>query len=140
MSLNNRPGPMVILSASGMCEGGRILHHLKNGIGDPLNLVLFTGFQAEGTLGRRIVDGAQTAKIYGEEYPVRATVFTINGLSAHADRKGLTAYAKALGPTVRRAFCVHGEPEFCAAHKANLEGIGIRRVDVPVKGQVFEDV
>ena len=140
MSLNNRPGPMVILSASGMCEGGRILHHLKNGIGDPLNLVLFTGFQAEGTLGRRIVDGAETAKIYGEDYPVRATVFTINGLSAHADRKGLTAYAKALGPTVRRAFCVHGEPEFCAAHKANLEGIGIRRVDVPVRGQVFEDV
>ena len=140
MALNSKPGPMVILSASGMCEGGRILHHLKNTVPDPLNLVLFTGFQAEGTLGRRIVDGAPQVKIYGEEYPLRATVFTINGLSAHADRKGLTAFAKALGPSVRRAFCVHGEPEYCEAHRQNLLALGIKRVDIPEKGQVFQDV
>ena len=140
MALNSKPGPMIILSASGMCEGGRILHHLKNTVGDPLNLVLFTGFQAEGTLGRRIVDGATEVKIYGEMYPLRATVFTINGLSAHADRTGLTEYARSLGRSVRRAFCVHGEEKYCEAHRENLLSLGIKRVDIPVKGQLFEDV
>ena len=140
MSLNAKEGPMVVISASGMCEGGRILHHLKNTVGDPLNLVLFTGFQAEGTLGRRIVDGATEVKIYGEMYPLRATVFTINGLSAHADRTGLTEYARSLGRSVRRAFCVHGEEKYCEAHRENLLSLGIKRVDIPVKGQLFEDV
>ena len=73
-------------------------------------------------------------------YPLRATVFTINGLSAHADRSGLVAFAKALGPTVRRAFCVHGEEAYCEAHRDNLLALGIKRVDIPVKGQLFEDV
>lgn len=140
MALNGKPGPMVIISASGMCEGGRILHHLKNNIDNPLNIVLITGFQAENTLGRRLVDGAETVKIYGEEYPLRSTVFTINALSAHADRSGLTDFAKSLGPTVRRAFCVHGEEQYCEANRKNMESIGIRRVDVPVKGELFEDV
>ena len=141
MALNSIKGPIVIISASGMCEGGRILHHLKNNIQDPLNLVLITGFQAENTLGRRLVEGATPVKIYGDEYDLRATVFTINGLSAHADRQGLIRYAKALGPSVRRAFCVHGEPEFCLANQKNLvEEVGIRRVDIPVRGQLFEDV
>ncbi|MBQ9727495.1 MAG: MBL fold metallo-hydrolase [Kiritimatiellae bacterium] len=140
MSLNSKEGPMVVISASGMCEGGRILHHLKNGIENPLNIVLITGFQAESTLGRKLVDGVSPVRIYGEEKTPKATVYTINGLSAHADRTGLTAFAKALGPTVRRAFCVHGEEAYCEAHRQNLLGIGIRRVDIPEKGQLFEDV
>ena len=140
MSLNAKEGPMVIISASGMCEGGRILHHLKNGIENPLNIVLITGFQAESTLGRKLVDGVSPVKIYGEEKTPKATIYTINGLSAHADRTGLTAFAKALGPTVRRAFCVHGELAYCEAHRDNLLGIGIRRVDIPEKGQLFQDV
>lgn len=140
MALNGRGGPMIIISASGMCEGGRILHHLKNNIDNPLNLVLFTGFQAESTLGRRIVDGANPVKIYGEDYTVRSTVYTINALSAHADRKGLIDYAKSLGPSVRRAFCVHGEEKYCEANRENLLSLGIRRVDIPEKGQLFEDV
>lgn len=140
MALNDKPGPMVILSASGMCEGGRILHHLKNSVTNPLNIVLFAGFQAEGTLGRRIVDGAPEVRIYGEMVPMRATVFTINGLSAHADRTGLMEYAKALGPSVRRAFCVHGEEKYCEANRENLLSLGIKRVDIPSKGQLFEDV
>ena len=140
MALNTKPGPMVIISASGMCEGGRILHHLKNGIENPLNIVLITGFQAESTLGRKLVDGVSPVKIYGEEKTPKATIYTINGLSAHADRTGLTAFAKALGPTVRRAFCVHGELAYCEAHRDNLLGIGIRRVDIPEKGQLFQDV
>ena len=140
MALNAKEGPMVVISASGMCEGGRILHHLKNGIENPLNIVLITGFQAESTLGRKLVDGVSPVKIYGEEKTPKATIYTINGLSAHADRTGLTAFAKALGPTVRRAFCVHGEEPYCEAHRQNLLGIGIRRVDIPEKGQLFEDV
>ena len=140
MALNAKEGPMVVISASGMCEGGRILHHLKNGIENPLNIVLITGFQAESTLGRKLVDGVSPVKIYGEEKTPKATIYTINGLSAHADRTGLTAFAKALGPTVRRAFCVHGEEAYCEAHRQNLLGIGIRRVDIPEKGQLFEDV
>ena len=140
MALNTKEGPMVVISASGMCEGGRILHHLKNGIENPLNIVLITGFQAESTLGRKLVDGVSPVRIYGEEKTPKATIYTINGLSAHADRTGLTAFAKALGPTVRRAFCVHGELAYCEAHRDNLLGIGIRRVDIPEKGQLFQDV
>ena len=140
MALNTKPGPMVIISASGMCEGGRILHHLKNGIENPLNIVLITGFQAESTLGRKLVDGVSPVRIYGEETTPKATIYTINGLSAHADRTGLTAFAKALGPTARRAFCVHGELAYCEAHRENLLAAGIRRVDIPEKGQLFEDV
>ena len=141
MALNTKKGPLVILSASGMCEGGRILHHLKNTIEDPLNIVLITGFQAENTLGRRLVDGVSPVKIYGEEHVLRSTVFTINGLSAHADRLGLIRFAQSLGPSVKRAFCVHGEPEYCLANQKNLtEQVGIRRVDIPVRGQVFQDV
>ncbi len=139
-ALNEVKGPVVIISASGMCEGGRIQHHLKNNIGDPLNIVLITGFQAENTLGRRIVERQPIVKIFGEEYELKATVYTINELSAHADKTGLTNYAKALGKTVKRAFCVHGEPDYCEAHKKNLENIGIRRVDIPVSGQLFENV
>ena len=140
MALNEAKGPMIIISASGMCEGGRILHHLKHAVGDPMNVVLITGFQAENTLGRKIVDHEPIVKIFGEEYDLRATVFTINELSAHADSSGLVAYARALGPSVERAFCVHGEPAYCEAHKRSLEAAGIRQVDIPVTGERFKNV
>ncbi len=138
-ALNDAKGPLVIISASGMCEGGRILHHLRNSISNPTNVILITGFQAENTLGRRIVEGGPVIKIFGEETELKATVYTINGLSAHADSQGLVEFASSLGH-VQRAFCVHGEPEYCEAHKKSLEGIGIRQVDIPVTGQIFENV
>lgn len=138
-ALNHAKGPMVIISASGMCEGGRILHHLKSTITDPRNILLITGFQAENTLGRYIVDGNPTVKIFGDEYDMKATVYTINGLSAHADRTGLISFAKGVG-SVERAFCVHGEQAYCEAHRDSLKGIGIQRVDIPVSGQRYEDV
>ncbi len=140
MALNGKPGPMVILAASGMCEAGRILHHLKNNAGDPLNILLFVGFQAESTLGRRIVDGAKTIKVFNDEYPLRATVYTINALSGHADRTGLREYAQALGPSVQQAFCIHGEPAYCEAHAAQLRELGIRKVEIPSPRQRFENV
>ena len=105
-----------------------------------MNVVLITGFQAENTLGRKIVDHEPIVKIFGEEYDLRATVFTINELSAHADSSGLVAYARALGPSVERAFCVHGEPAYCEAHKRSLEAAGIRQVDIPVTGERFKNV
>ena len=138
--LNDAKGPMIIISASGMCEGGRIQHHLANAISDPLNIILIAGFQAENTLGRQIVDGKPVVKIFGEEHELRATVFTINGLSAHADSTGLTQFASSLGSSVKQAFCVHGEPAYCEAHKKSLEGIGIPQVNIPVTGQLFENV
>ncbi len=140
MALNGKSGPMVIISASGMCEGGRILHHLRNNISNPLNIVLITGFQAENTLGRRIVENCPTIKIFGEEHELKSTVFTINGLSGHADCDGLRKYAAALGSTLTNVFCVHGEPEYCKANAEQIRGLGIRDVRIPVSGQLFRDV
>jgi Predicted exonuclease of the beta-lactamase fold involved in RNA processing len=139
MALNDLRGPMVIISASGMCEGGRVVHHLANTMSDPENVILITGFQAENTLGRRIVEGANPVRIFGEERALRATVFTINGLSAHADSAGLAQFAKELG-SVQQAFCVHGELPYCEANKANLEAAGIRNVEIPNPGQRYDDV
>lgn len=139
-ALNTQSGPMVILAASGMCEAGRILHHLKNNAGDPLSVILFVGFQAEGTLGRRIVDGADTIKVFGDEYELRSSVYTINALSGHTDRTGLLEYAKALQPSLQRVFCVHGEPAYCEAHAAQLRDLGISKIDIPAPGDRFENV
>ena len=140
MALNTTPGPMAIIAASGMCEAGRVLHHLKNNATDPLNIVLIVGFQAEGTLGRRIVEGIKVLKIFNEEYKLRASVFTINALSGHTDRTGLRAYAAALRPRLQHAFCVHGEPEYCEAHAQQLRELGIPKVEIPVRGQKYQNV
>ena len=92
MKINSMRSGAVIISASGMCEGGRIKHHLRYNLSRPECAIVFVGFQAAGTLGRRIVDGAKTVRLFGEEYPVRAKVFTIGGLSAHADRDALLGW------------------------------------------------
>lgn len=128
----------VILSASGMCESGRILHHLKNTIEDERNLILFVGYQASNTLGRRIRDGQQRVKIFGREYDVRARVASIEGLSAHADCNELLAYAKAAGPKAH-VFVVHGEPSASRdlAETFRKENV-CRNISVPERGQVVE--
>ncbi|MCC6608814.1 MAG: MBL fold metallo-hydrolase [Burkholderiales bacterium] len=101
----------VIIAASGMCEGGRIKHHLEHNIGRRECSILFTGFQAEGTLGRRIVEGARSVRLFGESFPVRAKVYTLGGLSAHADRSALLAWLRNFRRAPREVFIVHGEPE-----------------------------
>ena len=111
MALNDTPGPMIVIAASGMCEGGRVLHHLKHCAQDEDNIILIVGFQAENTLGRRIVERRETIKVLGEEVPLRAKVDVINALSAHADRNGLTEWIREVKDNVRHAFAVHGEPE-----------------------------
>ena len=140
MALNNLPGPMVIISASGMCEAGRILHHLKNGIGDPRNIVLITGFQAGNTLGRRLVEHESPVRIFGQEYDVQARVHTINALSAHADRGGLMRWFDAVKGNVQRAFAVHGETEQVQAMAALLREHGAPRAEAPAPGARFTDV
>jgi len=128
----------VIIAASGMCEGGRILHHLKNNIGNPNTTILFVGFQAEHTLGRRILDGNERVKIFGEEYRVRATVERIEGYSAHADRHELRDWADHFDKErMKRIFLVHGEWEGMAALAYVLDVDGYD-VSIPERGQVFE--
>jgi len=132
--LNDLRGPAIIISASGMCEGGRILHHLKNGISDPRNIVLFVGYQAQNTLGRRIVEGQSPVRIYGEEYEVNARIHTINALSAHADRAGLLEYFDAVRASVTRAFLVHGEDESCEALAVAFRERNAGEIIVPSRG------
>jgi metallo-beta-lactamase family protein len=124
-ALNARTGPMVVIAASGMAESGRILHHLRNGASDPRNTILIVGYQAEHTLGRRIVERRPMLRIFGEDVPLRAHVEILNGYSAHADRGELTAWLDAVragSPALRGVYLVHGEREaqdaFSAAARA----------------------
>lgn len=140
-ALNDLPGPMVIIAASGMCEGGRVLHHLRHLVGDPRNIVLIVGFQAENTLGRRIVERKSPLKILGDEFELNARVHTINALSAHADRKALMRWFDAVkGTTLSRVFAVHGEPEKVQAMTELVKQHGVANVVAPVPGQKFLDV
>ena len=138
MSLNELRGPMVIVAASGMCEGGRVVHHLKASVGDPRNIVLIVGFQAEGTLGRRLVEHKEdTVKMLGEEVKLEARVHTINALSAHADKNGLMDWYDGVKGRVKHAFAVHGEPDRVQAMADLLAGHGCPRPVAPVEGQSF---
>ena len=135
--LNNFNLSCVIISASGMAESGRILHHLKNNISEAENTVLIVSFQAENTLGRRLKDGEKEVKIFGEEYSVRARVESIEGYSAHADQAELVDWAGALDRTrLQRTFLVHGEPPAQATLAEKLRAAGLGQVDIPARGDV----
>lgn len=134
-SLNELPGPMVIISSSGMCEGGRILHHLRNNISDHNTIVLIVGYQAQGTLGRRLVDGAKKVKIFGLHHDVAAQVHVMHSLSAHADQGDLLHFIKSLNPRPRRIFLVHGDPEDRQALTDVLSREGVDRVSSPEFGE-----
>jgi metallo-beta-lactamase family protein len=137
--LNTMKGPCVIIAASGMCEGGRILHHLKHAIQDEANIIAIVGFQAEHTLGRKLVEEWGTVPIFGVATPRRARVMRFNGLSAHADRNDLLAYVRAIKPAPAKAFVVHGEEKqslaLAAAIQAEHPGI---EVIVPEPGSTHE--
>jgi metallo-beta-lactamase family protein len=109
--LNDLHGPFVVISASGMCEQGRILHHLRNNIEDPRNTVLITGFQAADTLGRKLVEKWSEVKIFGEPMRVRAEIASLDELSGHADQGELLDWIRPIAPSLRQVFLVHGEPE-----------------------------
>lgn len=139
-ALNDLPGPMVIIAASGMCEGGRVLHHLQRTVGDPRNIILIVGFQAENTLGRRIVDRISPLRILGDEFELRARVHTINALSAHADRTSLMRWFDGVKGQLARVFAVHGEPDKVNAMTELVKQHGVSNAVAPLPGQRFEDV
>jgi metallo-beta-lactamase family protein len=128
--------PSIIISASGMCEGGRVLHHLRATIGDSRNTVVIVGFQAPHTLGRRLVEGRDEVRIFGLPHRRLAEVVVLNGFSAHADQQGLIDFAESvrrLGP-LRRVILVHGEPRAQAALTTQLFARGFPTVDAPAPG------
>jgi metallo-beta-lactamase family protein len=139
-AIDKDTGASIIISASGMCEAGRILHHLKAGIEDPKNAVVIVGFQAPHTLGRRIVEKRQRVKIFGVERDLRAEVVVMNGFSAHADQKDLIAYAehiKATGPLSQVAL-VHGDPPAQRVLKDKLGERGFGKVAIPASGDTID--
>lgn len=137
--LNTMRGPCVIISSSGMCEGGRIIHHLKHAIQDEANVIVFVGFQAEHTLGRKLVEGWDVVPIFGVPTPRRAQIVKFNGLSAHADRNDLLAYVRAIDPLPGKVFIVHGEEKQAlslgAAIQAEHPKIDVR---IPHQGTTHE--
>jgi len=118
--LNDRAEPLIIISASGMCEAGRIRHHLANNIADKKNLVLFIGYCAEGTLGDQITKGKSPVNIFGEPHDVRARVVSLDTYSGHADKNELKSYVQKITGNIRRIFCIHGEESQCLAHAESL--------------------
>lgn len=136
--LNFLRDPALILSASGMAESGRILHHLKNNIEDPRNTILIVGWQAPHTLGRRLVEKQPRVRIFGEEYDLRAQVVVLNGLSAHADHSELVEWASHIQPPPRQTFLVHGEPDSAFGLADSLQTqLNFPAVHVPELGQSF---
>jgi metallo-beta-lactamase family protein len=136
--LNDLHGPFVVISASGMCEQGRILHHLRNNIEDPRNTVLITGFQAQNTLGRKLAEGWQEVRIFGEPMRVRAEIATLDELSGHADHKDLLEWVRPVAPSLRKVFLVHGEPEQSAALAKDLRSNFRLDAAQAVPGQTFD--
>jgi metallo-beta-lactamase family protein len=135
MRINGIRSGAVIVAASGMCDAGRVRHHLRHNLGREECAIVFTGFQARGTLGRAIVDGAKEVRLFREPVAVRATVHTIGGLSAHADQAGLLDWLSGFEAPPARAFVVHGERETSVAFADLMrERLGWTSVEVPARG------
>lgn len=136
--LNEDDEPSIIISASGMCEVGRIKHHLKHNIWNPKNTILFVGYQAPGTLGRKIVDGAKAVKIFGEEISVNARIEYIEGYSGHADQEGLLNFVYSFTKKPEHIFLVHGEPEGQKVLKQKIMETTQIPVTIPEFGEKYD--
>lgn len=131
-SLNNQTGPMIIVSASGMCEGGRVTHHLIHAIEKDSTIIVMTGFQARGTLGRKILEGADKIWIFNEDYKVRAKVYFMGGLSAHADGGDLLEYVKSCNNgRLKKIFLIHGDIEEALVLQRAIQTAENIDVDIP---------
>jgi metallo-beta-lactamase family protein len=138
-ALNTATHPMVVISASGMCEAGRVLHHLRNSVEDPKNTVMIVGFCAPHTLGRRIVERKRDIKIFGEPYRLRAEVEVMNAYSAHADEPELVNFIAHLDPTrLKKIFLVHGDPERQVSLFGALRARGYVHAHGPIRGEVVD--
>ena len=137
-SINEKEGPYIVIAGSGMCEGGRILHHLKNNIENTNTIILITGYQAENTLGRKLVEKISPVKIFGQLYQVNAKIIILNELSAHADQKDLLNYVDSV-KLLNKVFLVHTEMQEALVFKGKLETIHpLLKVNIPKLGEVFE--
>jgi metallo-beta-lactamase family protein len=136
-ALNRVHGPCIIVSASGMATGGRVLHHLERRLPDPSTTILLVGFQAAGTRGASLASGASTVRMHGKDIAVRARVVSLPGFSAHGDRGEVSRWLDGLSRPPRRTFCVHGEPQALAAHAARIEARGWK-VHVPTHLETVE--
>lgn len=137
-SLNHKQGPLIIIAASGMATAGRIVHHLKQRLPDPNTTVLLAGFQAAGTRGRSLQEGARVLRMHGQEVPVRATIETIDGLSAHADRLEILRWLRGFVAPPRQTYIVHGEPTAAETLKESIAAELGWNVQVAKDGQVVE--
>ncbi|WP_417619461.1 MBL fold metallo-hydrolase [Parasphingorhabdus sp.] len=135
IALNTIKSGAIIISASGMCTAGRILHHLRHGLPNSNNTVLIAGYQAQGTLGRRLVEGAAKVRIFGDEIPVRAEIRSIGGFSAHADRTALLAWVSAFKKAPKQIFVTHGEPDASIALSGGIRSILSSEVTIPGPGE-----
>jgi metallo-beta-lactamase family protein len=132
--LNEREGPIIIMSASGMCEGGRVTHHLIHSIEDEKNMIVITGFQARGTLGRKILEGADKVWIFNNEFKVKARVYFMGGLSAHADGEDLLEYIKKVkNGRLKKVYLIHGDIEESIALQEKIKSLDID-ADIPQSG------
>jgi metallo-beta-lactamase family protein len=138
VAINEDNRPKVILSASGMCEAGRIRHHLKHNLWKPENTILFVGYQAIGTTGRVILDGAETVKLFGEEIAVKAEIKTLKGVSGHADQEGLINWLKGMKNMPEKVFVVHGEDTVCDYFAQLLENEYGYSTYAPFSGTTFD--
>jgi metallo-beta-lactamase family protein len=139
-ALNGRDGPLMIIAGSGMCEAGRILHHLRHGLEDERNMVLIIGYQAPHTLGRQIADGRQYVRIFDREYPLKAKVEKLEGLSAHADVHDFKWWFERMSADshIGQAFLVHGEPDAAQALAGVLRDLCDEEPVVPQFGESFD--
>jgi len=134
--LNDREGPFVVIAASGMCEAGRIIHHLANGIGNPRNMVLIVGYQADHTLGKRLVMKEPMVNIFGEPHELKAEVVVLNSFSAHADRNELLGYVNGFDrKRLKHIMLVHGDLDQAERLGAGLNEAGFSSVAIPVRGE-----
>jgi len=129
--------PIILISASGMCENGRILHHLKNNIENPKNTIVVIGFMANNTLGKRIVERAKTVRIFGRIYELNSEVVTINAFSSHADKNGLINYIRGAGKTLKKVFLVHGEIGQLNKLQESIKDTLSIDPHIPAKGETF---
>lgn len=137
-NINFDSKPKVIISASGMCEAGRIRHHLKHNLWRPECTILFVGYQAKGTLGRTLLDGVDSVKLFGEVIEVDARIERLDGISGHADRNGLTAWVKAFDPKPKKVFVVHGEDQTCDQFCRHLENTLGLDAEAPFSGSIYD--
>jgi metallo-beta-lactamase family protein len=133
VALNNIKGGAIIMAGSGMCTGGRVMHHLKHNLWRADSSIVFVGYAAVGTLARRIIDGAKQVSIFGEDIQVKASIHTINGFSAHADQAELLAWHKQTG--AGRTFLVHGDEDVMQSFATKLANT---RIETPALNETFD--